>query len=391
MKKIFLYSIKGAHPYSSLWTFPSIITAAMLIAWAAEAAQFLISQGLALAILAWLQTLPEFAVEASIAWNRDIPNMTANLTGSLRLLVGLGWPLIYFVAFFSHLKKYKKPLLFIKLENEHSVETLFLLPPLIYFIYIYFKGTLTIFDGSILIFIYLIYLYVLNKIPPQEEEKLEDVEAIPRRILSLKKRWRNTAIIALFLSGGLILLFTVEKFVESLKSLALFMGISEFVFIQWMAPFLSEFPEKVSAINWARRIKTAPIAIMNFVSSNINQWTVLAGSLPFVFSISSKGIVSIPFDSFHRLEIILTVAQSFLGFIFLINMRFHWYEATALFTLWFIQFIFPSLREEIFFIYLFWIGIELMMIIFKTRSIKAFKIFFQISKENNIFNLNLKK
>ena len=58
--------IQGAG--SAAWTFPSVLGSAMLIAWAAEAAQFLISQGLALAVLAWLQTLPEFAVEAVIAW-----------------------------------------------------------------------------------------------------------------------------------------------------------------------------------------------------------------------------------------------------------------------------------------------------------------------------------
>src|ERR1043165_4769692 len=98
---------------AALWTFPSVLGSAMLIAWAAEAAQFLISQGLALALLAWLQTLPEFAVEAVIAWQagetvRNSTNvfeiqhatalMTANFTGSLRLLVGLGWPMIYVTA-----------------------------------------------------------------------------------------------------------------------------------------------------------------------------------------------------------------------------------------------------------------------------------------------------
>src|SRR5207253_4721775 len=96
--------IQGAG--AAAWTFPSVLGSAMLIAWAAEAAQFLISQGLALAMLAWLQTLPEFAVEAVIAWQagqtlRSSTNafeiqhatslMTANFTGSLRLLVGLGW------------------------------------------------------------------------------------------------------------------------------------------------------------------------------------------------------------------------------------------------------------------------------------------------------------
>ena len=58
----------SAHGLSALWTFPSMVGASMLIAWGAECAQFVVSQGMALAILAWLQTLPEFAVEAVIAW-----------------------------------------------------------------------------------------------------------------------------------------------------------------------------------------------------------------------------------------------------------------------------------------------------------------------------------
>jgi len=59
----------GGSALSAIWTFPSILLSAFLVAWGAEAAQFMISQGLALAILAWLQTLPEFAVEAVIAWD----------------------------------------------------------------------------------------------------------------------------------------------------------------------------------------------------------------------------------------------------------------------------------------------------------------------------------
>src|SRR2546427_7992132 len=102
---------KGSSPLSSLWTFPSILFSSFVIAWAAEAAQFLMSQGLALAILAWLQTLPEFAVEAVIAWQagkdpEKIHLVTANFTGSLRLLVGLGWPMIFLsVAFFNRQRR----------------------------------------------------------------------------------------------------------------------------------------------------------------------------------------------------------------------------------------------------------------------------------------------
>src|SRR2546427_5346763 len=84
--------------WANAWPFPTVVVSAFLIAWAAECAQFLVSQGMALAILAWLQALPEFAVEAVIAWSRQGPYMTANFTGSLRLLVGLGGPLIFTVA-----------------------------------------------------------------------------------------------------------------------------------------------------------------------------------------------------------------------------------------------------------------------------------------------------
>ena len=95
----------GGGPRSVLWTAPAILVAAMLIAWAAESAQFFIAQGFALAILAWLQTLPEFAVEAVLAWKQQTPLLLANLTGALRLLTGLGWPMIYFTAAFFHRRR----------------------------------------------------------------------------------------------------------------------------------------------------------------------------------------------------------------------------------------------------------------------------------------------
>ena len=118
----------------ALWTFPAIVFAAILIAWAAECGQFYISQGLALAFLAWVQTLPEFAVEAVIAMSaaKDPSRMhlvTANFTGSLRLFVGFGWPMVYFVAvFFGQRKFSKKGFWAIQMEDEHSIAVLSLLP-----------------------------------------------------------------------------------------------------------------------------------------------------------------------------------------------------------------------------------------------------------------------
>src|SRR5437879_12669552 len=121
---LFLFFAAPIHqtsPWTVLWAAPAILAAALMIAWAAESAQFFIAQGFALAILAWLQTLPEFAVEAVLAMRQQVPLLLANLTGALRLLTGLGWPMIYFTAAFFHRRRYNKPLKHIELEDEHCV------------------------------------------------------------------------------------------------------------------------------------------------------------------------------------------------------------------------------------------------------------------------------
>src|SRR2546425_7247910 len=141
LKVLAFLSQAGASALSALWTFPSILVSAFLVAWGAEAAQFLMSQGLALAILAWLQTLPEFAVEAVIAWEAGSdPTRThlaiANLTGAIRLLLGLGWPMIYFVFAIAGRRTAQQRWPTIRLEPEHAVEVLGLVPPLLYFLVI---------------------------------------------------------------------------------------------------------------------------------------------------------------------------------------------------------------------------------------------------------------
>jgi cation:H+ antiporter len=349
---------------SALWTFPSIIFSAFLVAWAAESAQFLISQGLALAILAWLQTLPEFAVEAVIAWEagKD-PTVThlaiANFTGAIRLLLGLGWPMIYFVAAFSAMKKHKEARAWaeIKLDDEHAIEVVMLTPPVLYFFWVWFKGSLSIVDAAILTVLYLIYLAILWRVPPKNEESLDDVGRVPRAVLRLKKKMQWAAIIALFSTGGALLYLTAHPFLNSMLALAATFGVSQFVFVQWVAPFLSEFPEKVSAFYWARKISAAPMALMNMVSSNINQWTVLAAMIPIVYSMSIGHVAPLPFDGEQRQEILITILQSILGVLILSNMRFAFWEAALLFVLWFAQFLNPGLRDEISWIYAIWGGV----------------------------------
>ena len=369
----------GASPTSALWTFPTMIGAAFLVAWGAEAAEFLISQGLALAILALIQTMPEFAVEAVIAWKagKD-PDMVhlaiANFTGSLRLLTGLGWPMIYGVAAFYSRKRHKKKLGSIRLHDDHAVEVIGLLPPLAYFVVVWAKGSLSLVDAAVLTSTYAAYLWVLLKMPVREEmiEQNEEIPRVSRWALSFSgwKRW--AAVGGLFLVGGAAIFFVAEPFLASMMSLAVTFGISQFVFIQWVAPFLSEFPEKTSAFAWARRVTRAPVALMNMVSSNINQWGVLSALLAVIYCWSKGDTGPLPFDDFQRLEILLTILQAFLGWIFLSSMSLAAYEAIGLFALWVLQFTVPSLREEMLWVYSAWIVIELGLIVTGKKKMTAF-------------------
>jgi cation:H+ antiporter len=368
-----LGSLGGAG--AALWTFPCMLASAFVIAWGAEVAQFFMSQGLALAILAWLQILPEFAVEADIAWRQNVANMTANFTGSIRLLVGLGWPMIFAVSSLAHRRQTGEWLSEIVLEPDHSIEVVGLLVPILYFAFIWWKASLAVADGVILTVLYLAYLFVVNRMPPKDHEEAEELAAVPRRIMGLRPGVRGAAIVAMFVAGGVTLYLVAHPFVDSLMSLAVIVGISEYVFIQWVAPFLSEFPEFLSAFRWARTVRHAPMALMNVVSSNINQWTVLAGMIPVVYSISLGHLAAVPFDGMHRQEILLTILQSVLGMVLLMNMRYSWWEAGVLFVLWFVQFCVPSLRVAVIDAYLLLIVLGFAQALFGRRRFEAFTVF----------------
>jgi cation:H+ antiporter len=360
---------------AALWTFPSILASAFVIAWGAEVAQFFMSQGLALAILAWLQILPEFAVEADIAWRQHVPNMTANFTGSIRLLVGLGWPMIFAVSSFVHHRRTGEWLTEIVLEPDHSIEVVGLLIPILYFAFVWWKASLTVLDGAILTALYLGYLFVVNRMPPRDHEEASELDAVPRAVMGLRPGARGAAVVAMFLGGGVILYLVAHPFVDSLMALALTIGMSEYVFIQWVAPFLSEFPEFLSAFRWARTVRHAPMALMNVVASNINQWTVLAAMIPVVYSVSLGHLAAVPFDGMHRHEILLTILQSLLGMVLLMNMRYVWWEALVVFLLWFVQFCIPSIRVQIIEAYAVLIVLGLVQALLGRRSFEAFTVF----------------
>ena len=108
------------------------------------------------------------------------------------------------------------------------------------------------------------------------------------------------------------------------------------------------------------------------VSSNINQWGVLSGLLAVVFCWSHGDTSPLPFDEFQRLEILLTILQAYLGWIFLASMSLEWYEAAGLFLLWLIQFAFPDLRHQMVWVYGAWIALEVGLVVAGRKKLRAF-------------------
>ena len=343
---IFVARLEGAAPWTvAVASFTAVIAASLVLSWSGEAGEFLISQGFIVAMIALLQVLPEFMIEAVFAWRRDRDNMLANLTGSNRLLMGLGWPMIYVTAMTAHWLKTRKLLGPIVLEPKHAIEVWALVISSGYFVVILLRGSFVVLDGVVLFGMFLAYLILLWLMPPEEEGK-EDLLAPSRFLIELPVRLCVGVILGLMLLSGATMVLIATPFVDSMRRVSAQLGIREFYFVQWVAPFLTEFPEKVTAFYWAKRVTTAPIALLNMVSSKVNQWTLLASMIPIVYAASlawsGQPIEAVVLTPEHKAELWLSLAMTMYGAACLLKRRFTGVNCAVLFGLWLVQFLNPD-------------------------------------------------
>ncbi|HJZ85692.1 MAG TPA: hypothetical protein VKN99_11010 [Polyangia bacterium] len=326
---------------AALLSFSGVIAAALLISWGAEAAQFHVSRGFAIAFIAFLQVLPEFMVEADIAWKQDIPLMFANATGSNRILIGLGWTLIFFTTDVSSRMRGSGGIRHVALARENIVEVLALALSSSYYLVIIAKRTLAVYDTVILGGIFVLYLALLQRMPTEGEEQKQELLAPPRALVDIRSgRRRAVAILGIFTLGGCVMGFVADPFVESMKGLAVSVGVSTFAFVQWVAPLLSEFPEKVTAFYWSRTVRLAPMALLNMIASTVNQYTALVAMIPAVYALSRHDLGAVvPMDARHRSEVFLSFAMTLYGCACLLKFRYTRINAIIMFTLWLVQFV----------------------------------------------------
>jgi len=341
-----LHIIDGSHGMEALMFGIGLLGAAFMLSWAAEVAQMDISQGFALAILAFIAVLPEYAVDMVFAWKAGsdpsyAPLALANMTGANRLLIGLGWPMVLLIFF---IKTRKKSLQMIK---SHGTEIFYLMCATAYAFTIPFKKSLNLIDAVVLVAIFVVYLIRTAKAEVEEPELVGPASMIG----ALETGWRRMVVAFLFLYSGAIIFLSAEPFAESLVAFGRDAGLDEFLLVQWLAPLASEAPEFMVAAIWASRGQVQS-ALGALISSKVNQWTLLVGTLPIVYSISIGAMTALPLDMRQDHEIWLTAGQSIFAVAILSNLRISWYGAVLLAVLFLAQLIVSEIRIEVFFIYL---------------------------------------
>ncbi|WP_433607530.1 sodium:proton exchanger [Dactylosporangium sp. CA-139114] len=335
-------------PVAALVFGGAIVGAAFVLAWAAEAAQVDVSAGLAVAVLALIAVLPEYSVdfvfawrggEAARQWGADCQPpggdgtpacslALANMTGANRILVGIGWVVVVLIAWRRSKERG------ITLGRADAVPLAFLTIASLYCLILPFKRTLTLWDTVVLVAVFVAYSWRVSRAPAGEPELIGPSAWVG----NLAKVPRRTTVIALFLVSAAVILLAAEPFAQSLVDTGRQLGISQFLLVQWVAPLASEAPELLVAGLYAYRLHTTE-ALGALVSSKVNQWTLLVGTLPVVFAASSRGWSGLPIEPAQRGELLLTAAQSLLAIALLLGLTLSLRAALVLLGLFLVQFV----------------------------------------------------
>ena len=346
----------AAHGYSTLATVAisgvGVLGASFLLTWGAETAEKDVPRAFAIAVLAILAVAPEYAVDALYAWNAgqfagtprgmEAGNLAvANMTGANRILIGLGWSGIALFTIFrsgadddpavSRREGFLADT--ISLDKDIGLEIVFLLAATAWAFLVPLGGGIDIFDTLFLVSLYVAYIVIILRGEPEEADEHVGVPAALQR---LPKPRRIASVLLLFLYSGLVIFTAVEPFAHGLEELGQQVGIPPFFMIQWIAPLASESPELIAVavlVNKAR--STAGFNAL--ISSKLNQWTLLIGTLAIVYSIAYGQYGVLSFDGKQAAEIWITAAQSLFAVALIVNLELSIREAVALFLLFISQ------------------------------------------------------
>jgi cation:H+ antiporter len=327
--------VGGIHPPAAVAAMIfgfAILAAAFLLGWAAETAELDLSQGLALAIIALIAVLPEYAVSFVLAWDAGAdPEVAkqglavANMTGGNRLLIGIGWPVVFALFF------YRTRLTTLVVDRQRALELVFLAVATLYGLSIPLRHTVSLIDGIVLGTLFIVYLVFTGRAQSEGPVLVGPARAMG----ALSDLPRRSMVAGILVFSAAVIFCSAEPFADALVHLGRQLGVSEFVLIQWLAPLASESPEVLVAGMLAFRGRGAH-GMGVLISSKVNQWTLLIGTLPVAFLLSAGDfslLGGLPLDGREREEIFLTAAQSAFAIAVFANLRMGGREAIALFVL----------------------------------------------------------
>jgi cation:H+ antiporter len=364
--------VAGVHlpPVAAIAVFGSaVVSCAFLLVWAAEAAHHDISGNLATAILAVIAVLPEYAVDLYFAWSAGhVPGnaqyAAANMTGSNRLLLGLGWPFVV-LLFAWGLRRRGEKARGVQLYQGRRVDLAFLGAASLYSFVIPFTRRLAWYDSAVLLAVFVFYLWRAA----HGELSQPDLVGVAKQIGDLPRRARRVTVAVLFAAAALIVVAAAEPFAGALLAGGKQLGVDEFLLVQWLAPLASESPELLVAGVLALR-GHEDAALGTLLSSKVNQWTLLVGSLPLAFLAGGGGAAGLELDARQTEEFILTAAQTLLGFAVLADLRLAIWESLALLGLFAAQFAFPQPAVRLAFAAAY-VGLAALILVLRRRELPA--------------------
>jgi len=330
----------------------AVVGAAFVLTWAAETAEVDVPRSFALAVLAVIAVAPEYAVDALYAWEAGVAPGTAasetaanlavaNMTGANRILVGLGWSFIAIYAIYRARSGPDEAVSrrggfladAVQLEPRISVEILFLGAATLYALLVPFGGGIDGLDAVVLVGLYAGYIAVLLRGETTHETQF----GVAGYLQQLPRARRVVSILAMFAFSLAVILVAVKPFAKGLETIGPQLGLSSFFMIQWVAPLASESPEFIATAYLVRKLRTTS-AFNALISSKLNQWTLLIGTLVVVYSLSLGSYGVLQFNQKQAGEIWLTAAQSFFAVTLLIDFEISLREALALLGLFALQF-----------------------------------------------------
>jgi cation:H+ antiporter len=304
----------------------------------AEAAELDLSGGLSIGLLAIIAILPEYVVSIYFAYAAGktpsfAPYASANLTGSNRLLLGFGWPMVIFLGFFAYLAarrrgESKQKHFTVHLERQARLDIGFLFIGSVLALIVPLTGQYPLLLGVIQIALFAAYLWRASMLEKEEPE----LEGIAAYVGALPKVGRRVFLLVMVALSATFILLSAEPFADYLIKAGTATGIDKYVLVQWLAPIASEAPEFILALMFGFKGKPG-VGLAILLSSKINQWTALAGSMPIAYVIGGGSGAALPMDARQLEEFSLTAAQALLGVAILLALRIRLVEGIVLFGL----------------------------------------------------------